>query len=439
MRYDYWRLAGVVLFCFAIGLLSGEVLISLLAGLSLFLYWYGSKLSRLIKWLNRKTDSPPAEAGGAIDEIIQEFDYLRAHYKQRGEKLSGYLKQFQQATNALPDAVVVLGENSRIEGANKKAKTYLNIHWPQDSGQRLSNLVRHPDLINFLQDQEEETPKRNLELVLPHSQQRRLELRLAPFGETQRLLIARDITRIFQAKEMRKDFIANASHELRSPLTVISGYLETFEDDQDECPKDWLPIIKQMRSQTSRMQRLIEDLLQLSALESADKQVNKEEVRVAELLASIYKEAEALSGMMQHIFYLETDTELCLMGNQQELYSAFSNLVFNAVQYTPANGVIRIRWYEDEDGAHMEVSDSGDGIPDEHLERLTERFYRVDKGRSREKGGTGLGLAIVKHVLARHRGELHIESVINKGSTFRCDFSTKIIVRKSTSKVSLIA
>lgn len=430
MSRDYWHLFAVFFISLLAGLLTDQLLLSLFIGLALFISWYGKRLSRLLKWLNRKTDTPPVETGGAIEEIIREFDYLRRHYKQRGEKLSGYLKQFQQATNALPDAVILLGENGKIEGANNKASVYLNVHWPQDSGQRISNLIRHPELINYLRDLDHELPQYNLELVMPHSQQRRLEFRVVPFGEIQRLLIARDITRIYRAKEMRKDFIANASHELRSPLTVISGYLESFEDDSEECPEAWLPIVKQMRNQTARMQRLIEDLLQLSALESADKQYQREEIRVAELLSSIYKEAGIISGLMDHIFYLEIDAELCLMGNQKELYSAFSNLVFNAVQYTPAHGVIRIRWYEDEEGAHMQVSDSGEGIPAEHIGRLTERFYRVDKGRSREKGGTGLGLAIVKHVLVRHKAKLHIESSYGQGSTFRCDFPKELISRK---------
>ena len=438
MVQDFWRLIGILLVSLLAGFALGQVFVCLCLGLLLLLGWYARKHRLLLDWLDKRVPNPPEVPGGSLDRIIEEFDSLHVFYRQRNEKLSSYLKQFQQATNALPDAVVVLNEDGNIDGANSKAVDYLNIHWPQDSGLRLTNLVRHPLLSDYLRDSKRKIPKRSLELFLAHDPQRRLELRIVPFGDTQRLLIARDVTRVYQANEMRKDFIANASHELRSPLTVIAGYLESFDNDE-ECPQSWQPLIQQMRNQTGRMQRLIEDLLELSSLESSDKPMHRETVHVADLLTSIYKEAESLSGGMNHIFFLETDTSLTINGNQRELYSAFSNLVFNAVQYTPSRGVIRIRWYQDEQGPHMAVSDTGEGIPEEHISRLTERFYRVEKGRSREKGGTGLGLAIVKHVLARHNASLQIESVYGEGSLFRCDFHPDSVVQKSPEDVSLIA
>ena len=439
MSHTYWRLLGIVSLCLIAGVITGKYALCLLIGLFSFLLWHFIKLEQLIDWFDKKRSTPPDINGGPVERIIEEIDSLHKRHKYHSDKLTGYLKQFQQATNALPDAVVVLDQQGGILGANSKAGVYLNIHWAQDSGQRISNLVRHPLLSQYLRDFDTDPQQGNLELTLPHSQHRRLEIRLAPFGDTQRLLIARDITQVHQANEIRKDFIANASHELRSPLTVISGYLESFENDLDECPDSWRPIINQMRDQSGRMQRLIEDLLQLSSLESSESPMHQESVRVGELLFSIYKEAEIISGIMQHIFFIETDPDLCLLANQSELYSAFSNLIFNAVQYTPSKGVIRIRWYEDEAGAHMEVSDTGDGIPKEHINRLTERFYRVDKGRSREKGGTGLGLAIVKHILARHDASLHIESEIGRGSLFRCDFPKQRISPRDSTEVSKIA
>ena len=430
MNPDLRRIIGIISFSLVIGLLVNHVFLCVASGTILIFYWYQKELQQLLIWLRRRTESTPPDVSGFINEIIAEFEQLRAHHKQRGEKLSGFLRRFQAATAALPDAAVVLGEFDSIEWANKKAELYLGVRWPQDSGQRISNLIRHPDLIRYLRQADEIDFNKSLELASPVSDEQRLEFRVIPYGESQRLLMARDITEIHHANKMRKDFIANASHELRTPLTVIAGYLENFEEDEEICPPDWMPRIKQMRQQTGRMQRLIEDLLQLSSLESPSENRQTEEIKVSDMLTSIYKEAESVSGFMHHMFYLETDPNLWIRGNHRELYSAFSNLIFNAVQYTPQRGVIRIRWFQDNRGAHMEVADTGEGIAPGHIPRLTERFYRVDKGRSREKGGTGLGLAIVKHVLSRHDASLHIESELGKGSKFRCDFPLSVVLNK---------
>ena len=252
-----------------------------------------------------------------------------------------------------------------------------------------------------------------------------IEVRAIHYGKAYMLLVARDITEFQRVDRIRKDFIANASHELRTPLTVIAGYLEAFEGDA-ECPEGWSPKITQMREQAGRMQRLIEDLLELSRLESTKQIEHVEEVDVAGMMETILREAETLSGRQQHVFVKELDASLYLQGDQHDLYNAFSNLVFNAVQYTPARGEITIRWYLDNEGVHLSVQDTGEGIDEKHLSRLTERFYRVDTGRSRSRGGTGLGLAIVKHALTRHRGCLHIASTIGKGSLFRCDFPPEL-------------
>jgi two-component system phosphate regulon sensor histidine kinase PhoR len=211
-------------------------------------------------------------------------------------------------------------------------------------------------------------------------------------------------------------------------VTVIRGYLETLAEDRVRCPEAWTPVIAQLESQTQRMQRIIEDLLYLSRLEQDDAVARPEPVCVAELLSEIYRQAQTVEGGVRHLYALETDATLCILGAESELYSAFSNLVVNAVRYTGEGGVIRIRWYRDAEGAHMVVSDTGIGIPAHHIPRLSERFYRVDQGRSRDSGGTGLGLAIVKHVLKRHRAQLYIESTLGKGSLFRCDFPPEMIV-----------
>ena len=431
MREDIWRFTGVVIFSLLAGLATGQVIICLFAGIVLFVIWQYRVLKQLYNWLQYRGENEPPELTGIINEICREIDFLRIHHKLREDKLAAFLKRFEEATAALPDAVVILGEHGGIEWANEKAKDYLGIRWPQDVGQRISNLVRHPELITFLNDQEQQHSGKALQIESPINAELKLEFRITPYGETQKLLVARDVTAIQHIHQMRKDFIANASHELRTPLTVISGYLEGFADDIDICPEAWRPHIEQMRKQSERMQRLIEDLLQLSSLEMVAEQEDTEPVMVPDLVAAIYQEAQTLSGIMEHIFYLETDPDLWVQGNQREIYSAISNLVFNAIQHTPERGIIRIRWYADKNGAHLEVADNGEGIVPEHIPRITERFYRVDKSRSRAKGGTGLGLAIVKHVMTRHGGSLYIESHLGKGSTFRCDFPVRIIVYKT--------
>ncbi len=258
-----------------------------------------------------------------------------------------------------------------------------------------------------------------------------LSVRIVPYGENQRLVLARDISRLHRLEQMRRDFVANASHELRTPLTVLGGYLETLADSDDAALRQWQPAIEQMRHQANRMRRLVDDLLLLSRLETDEAPAEPEAVAVPAMLASIREDAELLAGERAHAIELEAEPGLQLRGDYHELRSAFANLVLNAVQHTPAEGRIAIRWYADAGGAHLAVSDTGPGIPPQHLPRLTERFYRVDVGRSRAAGGTGLGLAIVKHVLHRHGGALAIDSRLGRGSTFQCDFPSELIVRQS--------
>ena len=437
MRADFWRFAGVLLFSLVLGYLLNRVALCLVLGLLAYVFWSYQMLRDVLHWLRKKNDINSPEHPGIIDDICREIHFLKNRHKKREHTLTDFLKRFQEATSALPDAVVVLGDAGAIEWANEKAGEYLGIRWPQDNHQRIFNLIRNPDLNSFMHGKQ--TFLRDwLLMESPVNSEQVLEIRKVPYGEDQRLLVARDITSIFRNNQIRKDFIANASHELRTPLTVISGYLEGLEEDNGEFSQPIRTQIVQMRKQAERMQRLIEDLLTLSALETTPENLNSETVPVPEILASIYQEAEGLSGDKGHIFYLETDPKLWLKGNQREIYSAFSNLLFNAIQYTPARGVIRLRWYADNDGAHFSVADNGSGIALEHISRITERFYRVDKGRSRDQGGTGLGLAIVKHVMVRHKGHLHIESTLGEGSLFRCDFSPEVTIIKPPSSQAVI-
>ncbi|MFT5425699.1 MAG: two-component system phosphate regulon sensor histidine kinase PhoR [Gammaproteobacteria bacterium] len=430
MNRDSWRFFALFMVCLFVAWITEQYVIVFTSGFSLFFIWQYRVFKELLLWLRKRKEHVPPSQPGIVDDICREIDYLRKRHNQRKSKLSGFLKQFQNATAAIPDAAIILGEHGEIEWANDKAYEYMGIKWPQDGGLRIVNLVRHPRLQRYLGSKDEGELNKGLQMASSIVPNLKLEYRISSYGETQKLLFVRDITTVHQIEQMRKDFIANASHELRTPLTVISGYLESFDDDNDQCPEEWLPRIKQMRHQASRMQRLIEDLLLLSTLESQSPNEHKEEIAVSKLLENIHQEALTLDGERQHIIYLETDPSLWLKGNQRDFYSAFSNLIFNSVRYTPDKSPIRIRWYQDSEGAHLEVIDSGPGIPPEHIPRLTERFYRTDLGRSKEQGGTGLGLAIVKHVLANHNGSLHIESKLNEGSNFRCDFPISSIVIK---------
>ena len=256
------------------------------------------------------------------------------------------------------------------------------------------------------------------------------------YGKEHLLLVARDVTPIHRLDQVRRDFVANVSHELRTPLTVISGFLETMSEEHSSYPQQWARqwgrSVHLMRQEAARMQHLVEELLLLSRLEMDKGMHRREVIAVSGMLAMISEEAIALSGTLngepRHIFSVVADTGVRLCGNNTELRSAFSNLIFNAVQYTPSHGEINVRWYADASGAHLEVQDTGLGISAEHIPRLTERFYRVDTARSRDSGGTGLGLAIVKHVLNRHDAQLRIESELGEGSTFICDFPPALTV-----------
>ena len=417
---DLLRFSCVMLVSWLAGLLTQQYAWCIFIGSCLFFYWQYKLHYQIYIWLKRRNDQLSPEQNGLVDEICIQIDRMKRDHRARKEKLINFLKRFQEATAALPDAVIILGENDEIEWANPRSAEFVSILWPRDRGIRLQNLIRSPDLSVFLAESKK-VNTRSLVLESSYVPGLKLEYRVSNYGENLRLLVISDITEVHQAQQMRKDFIANASHELRSPLTVLSGFLEGFEDDED-CPKNWIPFIKQMRTQSRRMQNLIEDLLRLSTLEGSLEPSDIEVIVVPDVLDMILQEAESLSGLCGHKFYLEVDEDIWLHGNSRELYSAFSNLVFNAVQHTPEGSIIRIRWYMDGQNIRLDVIDNGPGIPAEHLPRLTERFYRVDAGRSRDRGGTGLGLAITKHVMQRHNGELKINSQLNFGTTFSCLF-----------------
>ncbi|MBI3771583.1 MAG: phosphate regulon sensor histidine kinase PhoR [Gammaproteobacteria bacterium] len=416
---ELFRLAGWVAVATFIGALFGRSTLAALIAITLYLAWSLRNLRYLERWLESRGKATLPSSRGIWAEVFDQLYLLQKRARERQKRLTGYLSRYQESTSAMPDATIVLNDLGQIEWFNPPAQQLFNLHNQKDRGQYIGNLIRNPAFNNYLDAGNFSSP---IEIHPLGNEQEFVSIRIVQFGQNQQLLIARNITRIRKLENMRRDFVANISHELRTPLTVLNGYLETMQDDSDDALKPWRRSLQLMQQQTSRMENIVKDLLVLTRLETEPTAQETSDVHVPAILNQILQDALALSGDQHHQISLDADPSLELRGVPNELHSAFSNLIFNAVRYTPAQGRINIRWYRDSSGAHLTVQDTGIGIPAQHIPRLTERFYRVDTGRSRETGGTGLGLAIVKHVLQRHQGQLRIVSVINQGSTFSCDF-----------------
>ena len=406
--------------CLLIGLATGYYGWSLAAGVALYLGWTLKQLLRLHDWLrNHQPDEAPPDGYGLWGEVFDSIYHLQRRDQRVRGRLQAVIDRVQESTAALKDAVVMLDSEGNLEWWNRAAETLLGLKTPQDSGQPVTNLVRHPRFKEYFEQDNYAEP---LDIPSPVNDHLRIQLYITRYGNNEHLMLVRDVTRLHQLEQMRKDFIANVSHELRTPLTVICGYLETLLDNVDDVNPRWKRPLSQMQQQGERMQTLLNDLLLLAKLEATDYPSDNQPVPIDSLLRTIKNDAQALSGQRNQTITLDVEADIALKGSETELRSAFSNLVFNAVKYTQDGGHIRIRWWSDGSGAHLSVQDSGVGIDSKHLPRLTERFYRVDSSRNASTGGTGLGLAIVKHVLLRHRARLEISSVLGHGSTFTCHF-----------------
>lgn len=417
--------------CLLAGLISGHYGWSLALGLGVYLGWTLKQLLRLHDWLRQhKPDEAPPDGYGLWGEVFDSIYHLQRRDQRVRGRLQAVIDRVQESTAALKDAVIMLDSDGNLEWWNRAAETLLGLKTPQDSGQPVTNLVRHPRFKEYF---EQENYLEPLEIPSPISDRLRIQLHITRYGNNEHLMLVRDVTRIHQLEQMRKDFVANVSHELRTPLTVIAGYLETLLDNVEEVNPRWVRALTQMQQQGVRMQTLLNDLLLLAKLEATDYPSDNQPVAIDSLLQSIKGDAQALSGQRNQRIILDAEPGVRLKGSEAELRSAFSNLVFNAVKYTQDEGQIRIRWWADAQGAHLSVQDSGIGIDPKHLPRLTERFYRVDSSRNSTTGGTGLGLAIVKHVLLRHRGRLEISSVPGHGSTFTCHFAPVQVATRTVS------
>lgn len=419
------RLAGLTGAAVLMGFFFGHFFAWLSAVLLAYLAWHLWHLWQLESWMRKKLREPPRDAAGMWGRVFAQLHRLRLQSRARKKRLNRVLKEFRKSTRALPDAAVVLGQNHDIAWLNQAAERLLGLR-PEDRGHRIENLLRAPEFTEFMKHDD---PGQLLRLVSPADDRLRLSIQVVPYGETQRLLLAKDITHQTRLENIRRTFVANASHELRSPLTVISGYLDALAEDP-ELVEHWREPVDEMARQSDRMRRIIEDLLTLSSLEAASPEAARERVDVPGMLATLRKEAAGRAQRPAHI-ELQLESDAGLYGVESEIYSAFANIIGNAMKYTPEDGRVQIRWALNGDEGCLSVTDTGVGVPAEAIPRLTERFYRVDKSRDRATGGTGLGLAIVKHVLQRHGARLEVQSELGEGSVFSCCFPPERIAAPS--------
>ncbi|NOH79070.1 phosphate regulon sensor histidine kinase PhoR [Vibrio sp. RE86] len=420
-----WELAFFYTPWVIVGWIFGYMPWLLLAATVLQLVWHLHNQMRLSAWLWDEKRLTPPSGSGNWESLFNGIYRLQQRQRRKRKELTNLIRRFRNGAESLPDAVVVFRSEGNIVWCNKLAQHLLGFKWPDDSGQPISNLIRTPDFIKYLNKQDFSEP---LEMRSPLNVERMLELRIVPYTEGEHLMVVRDVSQLKQLEGMRRNFFANVSHELRTPMTVLQGYLEMTEDPDMVVGPMWTKAHGVMTEQLNRMNSLVNQLLTLSKIEAAPMHELEDVVNVPAMLEVLEKEAASLSGDNEHKLTFDVDSSLRVLGDDDQLRSAISNLVYNAVKYTPPGADIHVRWYQSVQGAHLEVSDSGDGIEPQHLHRLTERFYRVDKARSRDTGGSGLGLAIVKHALTHHDSHLEISSAVGVGSQFSFTLPPRLVV-----------
>ena len=418
-KLELWRLLILMLLITLIGSLSGYWFATVMLGFGGYISWHLYQVYHLERWLHGVDESVLDDLSGIWRYAAERMHRARQQDRYSKKKLSRLVQRLHRTLEAMPDAAVVLEKNLEVEWFNAAAQKLLGLS-STSKNKKISKLIKNKRLNNYLKKKDFE---QTLEIQSPVSPALELEVNMVHFGEDLYLLTAHDITQIKRVEAVRRDFIANVSHELRTPLTVITGYLELLQSEA--LPDHVTQAVLASNRQAERMQRIVADLLMLSRLELEEEGAEEEvaaPVMVDRLLEGLAEDARRLSGDKNHRIRLHLDPSLQLLGSETELGSAFGNLLFNAVLHTSPGTGIDVFWGREDEGARLVVADQGPGIKETHLQRLTERFYRVDKGRSREKGGTGLGLSIVKHVLNRHGGRMEIESEPGSGSRFVCLF-----------------
>lgn len=419
---------------FVVGLYFGAVLEVMLFTFIVITIVNQYHLYRLTNWLLQSKRISPPPAPGIWQQIYDGIYLIQRRNRNKRKNLGDLVKRFREGAESLPDALVLLDDQLSIQWCNRLARIELGLRWPEDMGRRIDSLIRHPDFIRYFRTQEHDSP---VVIPSPLNANKLFEYRLMNYGNEEYLLIVRDVTRVSQLEDMRKDFVANVSHEMRTPLTVVHGYVEILQSILDEENATIRKALQEMDSQTSRMRALIEDLLVLSRIESSAERIFEKTIDVSALMALIDIEAKSINRDKGHKIHYEVAEGLTLYGVETEIRSACSNLLFNAINYTPPGGEIWVSWRLIESGVEFSVRDNGDGIEEHHIRRLTERFYRVDKARSRKTGGSGLGLSIVKHVLNHHNSSLSITSELGKGSTFSFVLMPELIATVSAPSAGL--
>ena len=426
-RLSWKRLVFELILCcipaFILGAFLGHLPWFLLASVTGLLIWHFWNLLRLSWWLWVDRSMTPPPGSGSWEPLLYGLHQMQMRNKKRRRELGSLIKRFRSGAESLPDAVILTTEEGTIFWCNGLAQQLLGLRWPDDNGQNILNLLRYPEFTLYLKKRDFTRPH-NLKL----NNGRHLEIRVMPYSDKQWLMVARDVTQMHQLEGARRNFFANVSHELRTPLTVLQGYLEMMQEQTLEgAPRE--KALHTMREQTFRMEGLVKQLLTLSKIEAAPSLALSDIIDVPMMLRVVEREAQTLS-QNQHTLAFDVDNSLKVLGSEDELRSAISNLVYNAVNHTPKGTHITVRWQHTPAGAEFSVEDNGPGIGPEHLPRLTERFYRVDKARSRQTGGSGLGLAIVKHAVSHHESRLNIESTLGKGTRFSFVIPERLIAKK---------
>ncbi len=434
-RLSWKRLVGeFFLFCLPaiiLGIFVGHFGWLLFASLLAALGWNYYNQLKLSHWLWLDRSITPPNGRWSWEPLFYGLNQMQMRNRRRRRELGQLIKRFRSGAESLPDAVVLTTEEGNIFWCNGLAQELLGFRWPEDNGQHIFNLLRYPEFRVWIQARDFSRAL-NLQLNNEHY----VEFRVMPYSEGQLLMVARDVTQMRQLEGARRNFFANVSHELRTPLTVLQGYLEMMEDAKLEEPFR-TKALDTMQEQTRRMDGLVKQLLTLSKIEASANMDLHEKVDIPVMLGMLEREVQTLSGG-QHEVVFRVNDKLKVFGNEDQLRSAVSNLVYNAVNHTPPGTRIEVSWQQTPQGAQFQISDNGPGIAPQHLPRLTERFYRVDKARSRQTGGSGLGLAIVKHALSHHNARLEVMSEVGVGTRFMFTLAPRLIVPSdNTSKISV--
>ena len=418
LRAEIQRIIIIGLLLIGLGLLNGHLLLTLLFGGTLYMAWTFTHIFKLYRWLEGSRKTMPPEADGVWGDISDQLYRMQQQNRRARDLQRAMLARTKSITTALDEGLLLLNANRELDWWNPAAETLLKLQ-KTDRHQSIINLIRTPAFVTYIQGKKFKKP---VEIAAPDNSQRKLLFSAATFDQDNIALVVQDITQLRNMEQMRTDFVANISHELRTPLTVISGYIETLQANNDSLPKAWHKALDQMEQQTRRMSTLANDLVMLSQLESMEEKPSSESVPLLPLLEQIATDTSALGGEKFQVS-LDCPSDLEIPGESKELYSAFSNLAFNAIKHNPDGAKITISAKQEKQAVTVSVEDDGVGIDPKHIGRLTERFYRADQSRAANTGGTGLGLAIVKHVLLRHHATLSIRSRLGKGSMFTCRFA----------------